>query len=213
MKGLKGLRVGVLVAAAVLVAGVGLLATQAWAASGTASIGSATAAPGEQGVVDLNAEDVGAPGLGAWTVDIKYDPSVISAVSCSALQGGVCNADYAADTVRITGAVAVGMEGDTLLGNVTFECGDEEGVSDLEVSLFTFADGTLGGPLPLDATTVDGTFTCEAEEVAPTPALPQTGMGDGGSSSGLGWLFVVLAAAGAVSLAGVGASRLAVRRS
>lgn len=213
MKGRKTLRLGFLGAAALVAVGV-FVASQVWAAAGTASIGSETVEPGEQGSVSLEALGVEAPGLGAWTIDIVYDPAVVTAVGCSTTQASsVCNAEFAEDTVRLTGATATGLEGDTVLGSITFECGDEEGSSPLHLSLFTFADATVGGPLDIDATTVDGVFACEEPEAA-TPALPSTGMGDGsGSGGGLSWYIGALAAAGIAGIAGFGALRLRARRS
>jgi hypothetical protein len=211
MKGRKTLRLGLLGAATVVAVGVVFVASQVWAAAGTASVGSETVAPGEQGSVSVEALGVEAPGLGAWTIDIVYDPDVVTAVGCSTTQASsVCNADFAADTVRLTGATATGLEGDTGLGSITFECGDEEGSSPLQVSLFTFADATLGGPVDIDATTVDGVFACEEE---PEPALPVTGTGGGSSGGSLSWYIAALAAAGVAGVVGFGALRLRARRS
>jgi hypothetical protein len=202
------MRLGFLGAAAVVTVGVVLLASQVFAASGTASVGSESVAPGEQGSVDVEALGVEAPGLGAWTIDVMYDPDVVTAVGCDAEQEtSVCNSEYAADTVRLTGATAVGLEGDSLLGTIVFECGDEEGTSPLEISLFTFADATLGGPMDIDADIMDGVFACEEEE----PELPQTGTGGGDSGDALGWLIAGLAAAGVAGVAGFGVLRLKAR--
>ena len=211
MKGIKRMALGTAVAAFLAVAGL-LLASQAFAASGSAQIGSGSAAPGADGIVDLSALGITSPGLGAWTVDIVYDPSVVTATACSAAQGGVCNEAFANDTVRITGAVAEGLEGDSVLGTITFECGDAVGESPLEVSLFTFADGTLGGPLPIDAETVNGTFAC-ATAATPTPTLATggiagTGTGTAGDSTGMTWIIVGLAALGLTSMAAFGTLRL-----
>jgi len=209
MRGRKVFGLG-LGAAAVAAVGLVLVVSQALAATGTASVGSESVAPGEQGSVEVEALGVTSPGLGAWTIDIKYDPDVVTAVGCDAEQGtSVCNSEYAADTVRLTGATAEGLEGDSLLGTIVFECGEEEGTSALEASLFTFADATLGGPVDIDADTVDGEFVC-AEE--PEPDLPDTGSGgSSGSGGALGWLIAALAGAGVAGVAGFGALRLRAR--
>lgn len=208
MKGIKGLTLGTAVAAFLVVGGL-MLASQVFAASGTAQVSDGAAAPGGSDTVELSALDVTDPGLGAWTIDIFYDPDVISAVDCSAAQGGVCNENFADDAVRITGAVATGLEGDTTLGTITFECADAEGESPLEVSLFTFADGTLGGPQTIDATTVDGTFTC-GTEATPTeqPGLPSSGIASNDSNDSLAWIIAALAGLGLASMAAYGALRL-----
>jgi hypothetical protein len=208
MKGMKRLALGTAFAAFVAVGGL-LLASQVFAATGTAQISSGSAAPGGEGTVELSATDVSSPGLGAWTIDIVYDPSVVTATACSA-EDGVCNEEFADDTVRITGAVAEGMEGDSVLGTITFECGAAAGESPLEVSLFTFADGTLGGPLPIDAETVDGTFECAVAATATiaVSAPPVTGTGSDSGSSAMTWIIVGLAALGLVSMAAYGTVRL-----
>jgi hypothetical protein len=205
MTGKKAMRLGFVGIAAVAAVGVVLMASQVFAASGTASVGSESVAPGEQGAVDVEALGVTSPGLGAWTIDVEYDPDVVTAVGCDAEQeSSVCNSAYAADTVRLTGATATGLEGDSLLGTIVFECGDDEGTSPLEISLFTFADATLGGPMDIDADTVDGEIACE-------PGLPATGTGGGDSGGALGWLIAALAAVGVAGVAGFGALRLKAR--
>jgi hypothetical protein len=205
---IKGLALSAAVAGVLAIGGL-LVASQVFAASGTIKIDSGTAAVGEDGLVDLNALDVTSPGLGAWTIDINYDPDVVTATACSAAQGGVCNAEYADDQVRITGAVAEGLEGDSFLGSVTFECGDAAGESPLDVSTFTFSDGTLGGPLPIDETVVSGTFTCTAE--AP-PQLPSTGVGDSSDGNLMTWVIASLAVVGLASMAAYGALRVRTNR-
>lgn len=201
MKGIKGLRVGLLGAAAIAVALIGgmlLAGTVSAAAHGTVDVQDGSAAPGDEGTVDVGAQGVGGEGLGAWTIDISYDTDVITAVDCTAEQGGVCNAEFGADTVRITGASAGGLDGDNVLGSITFECGADEGSSDLTISVNVFADATVGDPQDLDPTISNGTFDCETV----VTGGPQVGTGplsDGGSS--LGWLVALLAVAGIAGLA------------
>jgi len=221
MKGLKGLKLGLvgIAAGAFLLAGGLLLAAQVSAATGSLSIGDGTAAPNGQTSVDLSA-NVGSPGLGAWTVDISYDSSVVSVVSCSPQQGGVCNPNFASETVRITGASASGLLGDTTLGTVTFRCGSAEGDSPLGLTVEVFADATVGAPADISETVSEGSITC-AEPPAPT-AVPPTatplpglaGTGGGPSNgSNFSWLIAALAGAGVVALAGFGALRVRTRNS
>lgn len=214
MKGLKGWGLGLLAVAAVV--GALALAATVSAISGEVSIGSATAAPGAEASVDLAASVPDDPGLGAWTLDITYDPSVVSVADCSPEEGGVCNPAYTDDTVRVTGASATGLVGDTTLATITFECGDAEGESDLSISINVLADATIGAPADIDATTSDGSITCAeptpvppTATLAPRPPIVGTGGSDGG---GLGWLIAALAGAGAVALVGVVALRLRPRR-
>ncbi|MCH8994740.1 MAG: hypothetical protein IH959_07200 [Chloroflexi bacterium] len=220
MKGLKGTRFGVLGAGAIAVAViVGLLVVaQVSAATGGVSIGDGTAAPGADATVDLTADGVTDPGLGAWTVDITYDSSVVSVTDCSPQQGGVCNPAFADEMIRVTGASAGGLDGDTVLANITFECGDAEGSSDLTLTVNVFADATIGDPQDIDATISNGSITCEEPAPEPTATTDVGGIGGVGTGlgssdgSGLAWLVAALAAVGAVAL-GFGAVRMASRRS
>jgi hypothetical protein len=142
-----------------------LAVSQASAVSGTLSISSITIAPGGQGAADLRS-NVPAPGLGAWTVDITYDPAVVSVASCAPAQGGVCNPAFAANKVRITGASASGLIGDTSLGTITLHrlaasaaaCG---AASPLSLATNVFADATVGNPQNITLTApTNGTVTC-----------------------------------------------------
>jgi hypothetical protein len=202
-KGLIGVAVG-----AFLLAGSLLVVGQVSAASGTLTVTDATAAPGDQATVDL-VSDVTAPGLGAWTVDISYDSDVVSVVSCEPEQGGVCNPNYVeGETVRITGASASGIQGEEILGSITFECGDT-GSSDIELSLEVFADATIGAPEDIDEELHDGHIECAQAQpttvpaaTATSPALPPTGLGGGTSSNDYSWLIAGLSVLGVAALAG-----------
>lgn len=220
MKGIKSKGLGLVAAAAVAAIGVGLLVSTALAISGTVGIGSATAEPGGQATVALTS-NVGAPGLGAWTVDITYDPAVVSVADCEPEEGGVCNAAYTADSVRITGASASGVEGETVLGTITFECGDAEDTSALTLAVSVFADSTPGDPTDITETASNGSVECAVAPPTNTPApeatattapvLPRTGTG-GGSEGGLGWLIAALGVTGLAAVVGFGALRVRGRR-
>jgi hypothetical protein len=204
---------GVLAAALVAV-GAFLVVAQVSAVSGTLSISSPTIAPGGQGTAELRS-NVPAPGLGAWTVDITYDPAAVSVVSCAPAQGAVCNPNYAANKIRIAGASANGLIGDTSLGTITLHmlaatasaCG---AASPLSLATNVFADATIGAPANITLTsTTNGTVACAA--AAPTPTLVvlgPTGQGPSGGGSSSDWLIVGLAGAGLAMLAGYGALRL-----
>jgi hypothetical protein len=227
MKGIKAVKFGVVgaAAAAAVTAGV-FLAMSAFAVAGEVSITDGSADPaGGTGTVELRS-NVGDPGLGAWTVDIQYDTSVVLATECEEDSGSVCNVEYAEDMVRITGASASGETGDTLLGTVTFEC-QAEGESPLTLIAgdedHPFADATIGDPQPVDPLTItDGVFTCAVEptdepeeptdvvdDATDVPSdLPDTGTGSTGGSDDFGWVMVALAAVGLAGVAGYGALRL-----
>ena len=192
--------VGILAVIATAIA-VLILAGTAFAQDGGVSVSDGSAEDGESGDVTVDVTNVGDPGLGAWTIDISYDSDLLTAVDCGAEQGGVCNENFSDDSVRVTGASAGGLEGDTSLGSITFEC-NGEGESDLTISLSVFADATIGNPQDLDPSTSNGTFTCGAEVAGPTD-LPPTGtsfVSDGGSSS-LSWFIALFAVIGVLGLA------------
>lgn len=192
-------------AIAIAVAVLALLASTAGAQE--LGIGDATGTVGDEVTVELDATDIGAPGLGAWSLDVIYDNSIVSAVSCDADTAtgatNVCNEDYADDTVRAAGAAGVGIEGDTTIMSITFSC-DAEGTSPLEIDVEHFADGTIGGPVEIDATISDGSITCGGE----AGGLPSSGTG---GRSDHGMLFVGMGLLAAVGLAAFGRGLLGSR--
>ena len=208
MKGLKNVRLGLagILAAALVAVGAFLVVSQVSAVSGTLSISSPTIAPGGQGTADLRS-NVPAPGLGAWTVDITYDPTKVTVASCAPAQGGVCNPNFAANQVRITGASANGLLGDTSLGTITLTAASScSGTTPLTLSTNVFADATIGNPTNITVSPSNGTITCAvAATPLPRPGPVGQGPSDGGSST---WLIVGLAGAGLAMLAGYGALRL-----
>jgi hypothetical protein len=127
--------------------------------SPTLTLGSATAATGANVPVDLKILGFKAPGLGAWTIDITYDTDVVSVKTCKPSQASVCNPKYDDNTIRVAGAVGLGLQGDTLLATLTFTC-KHAGTSALKVSIDVLADGTIGAPQDTAANVGDGTVTC-----------------------------------------------------
>jgi hypothetical protein len=115
-------------------------------------------AVGEEGAVDLDALAMAAPGLGAWTVDIAYDPAIVTAVACVPANG-VCNADFDTATVRATGANADGLDGDSTLATVTLRC-EAEGTSALDLTVQVLVDATVGDPQAISAAVANGSVTC-----------------------------------------------------
>jgi hypothetical protein len=202
------------------------------AGAGTAPavrITSETTPPGTEGTVELSATDIAEPGLAAWSIDVEYDPAILTAVSCEAAPGGVCNPAFTSNSVRIAGAVASGLVGDSVLGTITFRCNPEGGESTLRPVIRDLADATLGGPVQIAADRQGGTFICKVhvEEATSTPRrntatpgptstppsppeLPDAGGGiggvGGGGASPISWLIAGLTGAGlawlAASLAG-----------
>lgn len=225
MKGLKSMRLGLLATAAVLALVGGLMVAQVSAQGPELSVGDGVAAPGDSVTVDVTANVP--DGLGAWTLDITYDPDVVTATDCEPDNGSVCNVDYldTGTTVRVTGASANGLDEESVLAAITFECADAEGESPLEITISVFADATVGAPQDIsgDTTVSDGSVTCEVPAPTATggPAatatvggVPDVGSGPSdGSDSGLGWVIAALAGAGVAALAGFGALRMRTRSS
>ncbi len=205
-------KIGILAGIGAALVAVLVLAGSAFAQDGGVSVSDGSAADGDSDTVTLDVADVGGEGLGAWTVDISYDNDLLKATDCTAEQGGVCNENFTDDSVRITGASAGGISGDTSLGSITFEC-DGEGTSSLSIDLSVFADATIGDPQDLSPSTSNGTFTC-ADEEEPTATTvvtggPQTGTGLSSGSSSFSWLIALFAVIGVAVLAtGYGVARM-----
>jgi len=134
----------------------------------TVRIGSEVVAPGRNATVPLEALDVPSPGLGAFTIDIAYDPAVVSPQSYVGNPGGVfdsviCNLGFEhdgsnPDVVRCGGfRASAGAIGDISLADITFGgIGASGSESPLALSVVELAD-TSGQAIPV--TTEDGTIT------------------------------------------------------
>jgi hypothetical protein len=169
--------------AAVLVVVVALGAASRDAAAGgspTVTIDSATVAVGSSGTVALQALNMADPGLGAWSINVVYDPTTLEIQGCAPDNGSVCNPDFAADTVRITGAAAMGLIGDSVLAELTFRC-SRTGESALSIVVDTLADGTPGDPQDIDESVVDGAITCIVPPTPTDPPPPPPPGGGGGN--------------------------------
>lgn len=156
-----------LTAAAFAVSGV-------FAGGPTATIGSLSLGLGQQGQVSLRALGLSGSGLGAWTVDISYDPSVVSIDNCNAEYGGICNVAYSPSSIRTTGVQIYGLTGNVTLATVGISC-QSVGTSPLTLSLSVFADSTPGGPQPISAGISNGSVHCVAQP-QPTPTPVNTGL-------------------------------------
>lgn len=160
-----------LVAAVALVAfAAGSTATpRASAVNTLLSMDSITMTPGGGITLDVTAEDVPFPGLGAWSIGIVYDSTVLTALSCAeGVAPSLCNVSFSANRVQITGASAEGHLFDVVLASITFTC-DSPGTSDLVIIVQDFADATQGGPVPLSFKLQNGRIACSP----PSPVPPQ----------------------------------------
>lgn len=208
VKTLKGVWLPAVVAAAVAVA---LVATAASAAVSSLGIGSADTTPGGTVVVNVTAEAT-SPGIGAFTVDVSYDDSLVTLSDCTSVPG-LCNPAYAAHTARLVGASASGLSGTVVLGTLTFQAGQTEGVADLNVSIAQLTDPeseaisvTAGNgaitiavpptpsptPEPTVAPTAEPTAAPTAAPTATAAALPDTGGSPSDGSSTAAWLLAIV---------------------
>jgi hypothetical protein len=136
------------------------------------SVGSLNARVGVLSKVEVSALAIGAPGLAAWTLDVQYDPALVTIVACAASQNGICNPHYSDTTVRVTGTNIYGLQGDTTLASIGLAC-KAAGTGHLGVSINVLADATIGGPRPIDAALQNGAVSCTTE-APPTPTSTPT---------------------------------------
>ena len=122
------------------------------------AVGSATVAPG--GTVTINVTAT-ADDLGSYRVDVGYDSTLVTATECTS-NHGVCSIDtVATDTVRLNGSKLAGIDGDVVLGTITFLAGSTEGVAALTPDATTqVLSDTVGETLT--ATAAAGAITIEA---------------------------------------------------
>lgn len=127
------------------------------------------------------ATDAGTARLGAWTVDVGYDPKAVKLVSCEAASGGACNPAFAAGTMRITGASAAGLTGTRTLAQITVEgIGHGKATSPLKVTAVTLTDPS-GADVSTAATDTPPTTTPTATPTAAPPSpSPASRPGRGG---------------------------------
>ncbi len=153
--------------AAMTALGAALVLNHASAQSRNVSIGSLTLNLGDQGSVDLQAHNTADP-VGAWDIEIVYDPAVVSVVDCAVTEESVCDAESTDGSIRVAGASTSGFVGDFTLATITFRC-ESEGESSLSLTLIVFGEA-IGFPPTPEAH--NGSITCqEAPEPTPTPTL------------------------------------------
>ena len=164
---------GLVVVAGSLLLAAGLVSSSGASANGpTIGVGSLSSSVGSVGKVNLTVADIAAPGAGAWTIDLHFDPGVVSSVACTAEQGGsICNAQFEAGVVRVVGTNVYGLQGDAVLASIGLAC-KSAGESALEITTDVFVNATPGDPTDIVAKISNGTATCSAEP-QPTATEPQ----------------------------------------
>lgn len=130
----------------------------------TLQASAASAAVGATAPVTVQALAVGAPGLGAWTFNVEYDPAIVSVTDCQVPGLPACNTHLNDHTVRLAGASATGLTGDVTLMTLTFQC-KSAGTSAVKIvmdpSKDLLADATVGDPLIIQSPGLtDGSITC-----------------------------------------------------
>ena len=96
-------------------------------------------APGERATLRVQAR-VLSGALGAWTIELHYEPSALQIAGCQAANGSLCNASFANGVVRISGASAAGLSGDQMLATLTVEASRASSVQ-VRVNTLTNAGG------------------------------------------------------------------------
>ncbi len=149
------MRVAVLLA--VVLMAVGFTSAQAQqidTISYTVTVGSLSMDLGQEGTVELRIVDIG-DGAGAWTIDLIYDPGIVSVIVCAPIGNSVCEADRRPSTLVVTGASATGLVEDTTLATITFRC-EETGTSPLSLTL----NFGISGFVDFDVDRLEGAITC-----------------------------------------------------
>jgi hypothetical protein len=151
--------------------------------------------------VPIEIQDIPQPGLGAWSITVRYDPAIVAATSCVEETGnGVCNAAFAADGARLTGATENAIVGNAVLGQISFRC-LAAGSSQLILSNDVFTIAVIP-PVAVTPELQNGTIACAEPTASSQPtadALPWTGSGS--TTGSTPWLPVALLGAGALALA------------
>ena len=125
------------------------------------TIGSLEQTVGDRGSVDLRVIDIEGA-LGAWTIDLHYDPEIVAAVACDPAEDDVCELERSSDTIRVTGASAGGLTSDTTLATITFEC-VAVGGSSLQLTLLILSIPEI----IIEGEIIDGAIDCAAADHPP----------------------------------------------
>jgi hypothetical protein len=205
-----------------LVAAVGIVSTAQAAGSVTSlSATSATTTPVSDVTISVQ---VSGSAVGAWGINVAYDPSLVTPTSCSGGDNGTCNLQSPTknNAVYLNGSKLSGVSGSNVtLGTITFHAGATTGTSPLTVTLTTLADTdtnaitgvtptngsiTIATPTASPSPSPSPTVAATAAPTATAAALPKSGgpLGDSSSIS-LAWLLgaaaLMVVAGGAWTLA------------
>lgn len=169
-----GLPLAVIVAVVAVCAALAFMARSASAGgTPTVSANAAQAGLGGQATASLVVSNIPAAGVGAWTVDVSYDSSVVSLVDCRGLIGGVCNQTFGPQMMRVIGSTAAGVFSTSELATMTFRC-NALGTAALGVSVDLLSDASFGDPQEYAATPISGSVTCVEAIPTDTPRPTNT---------------------------------------
>ena len=135
------------------------IVTNTFSPTSTITVGSGSGGPGSTVTVPLQA--LGVPTslrLGATTIDVLFDPAVLTPTACAkdpnnVLDSSQCNITFAPGNVRFVGIDITGESGNILLANLSFQ---GVGTTTLTPSVVTYTDPT-GADLP--TVTQNGSIT------------------------------------------------------
>ncbi len=152
-------------------------------------VGSATVqAQGQQAPIAVSAN--GITNMGAFTIDISYDPAIADAVSCTPASGFFCNAQYEnnnvnPDKVRCGGFDANGRSGNVSLCTITFQAVGGAACTALNPTVHELVDtGSPAQPIPSDVTAgqfclasdADGDGVADGQDNCPRWPNPTQGL-------------------------------------
>ncbi len=142
----------------------------------TVRIGALTGQSGDEMTARLELLGIPDPGLGAFTIDVAYDASVVSPVSCqgdpsNVLDNAVCNVAFKPGIVRVGGyKITEGLTGDAALADIVFRLSGHDGAcTPLSLSVAELTDPNAA---PLSSREEEGSI-CIGSGVmvtSPTPA-------------------------------------------
>lgn len=150
---------------AAVVVGALLFGSEASAQGTTLRLGRITVGPAGSGTLQLQARGLAAPGLGAWEINVNYDPAIVTLNSCTPAPGAICNTAFAPNAARAVGATAAGITGNLTIASLNFSC-DRVGATDVTIKIDVFVNATPGSPMPIATKVVNGSITCSSGPVA-----------------------------------------------